>query len=50
MADNEALKSGNGRPPWNASTNLGFLHGTTKIDVHDLPLSIIGLNFIRNQL
>jgi hypothetical protein len=50
MAGNQALKSRNGRPTWKASTMLGFLHGTTKTDAHNIPLAILGLNFIRNQL
>jgi hypothetical protein len=49
-AGNQALKSNNGRPPWKASTKLGFLRGTTKMDVHYLPLAILVLNFIRNEL
>jgi hypothetical protein len=46
MAGNEALKFTNGRLPWKASTKLGFVCGTTKTDVHDLPLAIFGLNFM----
>jgi hypothetical protein len=49
-AGNQALKFGNGRPPWKASTKLGFLHGRTKIDAHNFPLAIPNLNFIWNQL
>jgi hypothetical protein len=50
MTDNQALKSGNGRSPWKASTKLGFLHGTIKTDAHYLPLAIPTINFIRNEL
>jgi hypothetical protein len=50
MVGNQVLKSGNGHPPWKASTKLGFLHGTTKMDVHHLSLAIPDLNVIRNQL
>jgi hypothetical protein len=29
---------------------LIFLRGTTKTDAHDLPLAILALNFIQNEL
>jgi hypothetical protein len=33
-------------PSWKASTKAIFLHGTTEMDAHDLPLAIHALNFI----
>jgi hypothetical protein len=36
--------------PWRASHKLGFLSGMTKTDAYDLPLAILTLNFIQNEL
>jgi hypothetical protein len=35
-----------GRLLWRVSTKLIFLLGTTKMDAHDLPFTVPGLNFI----
>jgi hypothetical protein len=45
-----SFKSGHSRLPWEASHKLVFLCGMTKTDVYDLPLAILILNFIRNEL
>jgi hypothetical protein len=51
-----SLASSHGRPwslssamaalPWRASIKLIFLHATAKMDAHNLPLALLGLNFI----
>jgi hypothetical protein len=43
-------KSGHGRLPWRVSHKFIFLRGMTKMNAYDLPLAILTLNFIRNEL
>jgi hypothetical protein len=39
-----------GKPPWPPSVSSFFLRGMTKMNVHDLPLTIPALNFIQNKI
>jgi hypothetical protein len=50
MAGREAPTPAMAALPWTALNKAVFLHGTTRMDAHNLPLAIPTLNFIRNEL
>jgi hypothetical protein len=50
MSGHGALTSAMTALSWRVLIKAIFLRGITKTDAHELPLAILSLNFIRNQL